>query len=128
MNRREVPVSATDVVSGATGVYNARELDRANEFIAAGAVDHSTYGGSAPGPEGVVLGLDGWRRRWEAAWRGVSDMEVTVERTVASGDTVARLLRTRGTRDGRAFELSGMDIVRVRDGRIVEHWAVVDAG
>lgn len=112
----------------ATEAYVARALDRAGEFIARDAVDHSTYAGTAPGPSGVVLGLDGWRARWEAAWTGVTDVEIVVERAVESGDTVARMLTLRGTRDGRAFELPGIDVVRVRDGRIVEHWAVAAAG
>jgi len=127
MNRRELPVSEQtpgEVVHGATEAYCAGAVDRAAEFIAPDAVDHSTYGGTTPGPAGVPLGVEGWRARWEAALVGVTDLEVAVERTVEAGDTVARVLTTRGTRDGQPFELTGIDIVRVRDGRIAEHWAV----
>lgn len=113
-----------DVVRGVTEAYIAGDLDRGLEFIAPDAVDHSSFAGTVPGVAGTVLGLDAWRKRWEAMRAEVPDLKVTVERTVEAGDTVARLLTTRGTRDGQVFELSGMDIVRVRDGRIVEHWAV----
>ncbi|WP_445189330.1 ester cyclase [Pseudonocardia sp. Cha107L01] len=58
-----------------------------------------------------------------------------IELQVAEGDLVVSLIRGRGVHDGeilgisatnREIETEGIAIHRVRDGKIVEYWAVVD--
>ena len=56
------------------------------------------------------------------------DLQVEVEQVLVDGDMVARRLRTRGHRDGQPVEMRGMDMVRIRDGKLVEHWAVAIPG
>jgi ketosteroid isomerase-like protein len=101
----------------ATEAWNTGALNRVPEFVAADAVDHSRVDGQAADPED-------WNQRRQALRAAIPDLQVSVERVVATGDTVGRLLKSRGTRAGQPFEAFGMDIVRVRDGKIVEHWAV----
>jgi predicted ester cyclase len=59
--------------------------------------------------------------------------EVTLQ--VAEGDLVVSHIRGRGTHEGELFgipatnkevETEGIAIQRIRDGKIVEYWAVVD--
>ncbi len=59
------------------------------------------------------------------------DLHTTVEGQVAEGDIVVTWFRATGTHDGdcqgvkathRKLRLSGVNIQRIRDGRIVEHW------
>jgi steroid delta-isomerase-like uncharacterized protein len=59
------------------------------------------------------------------------DIEVLVEDTVAEGDKVAARCRVRATHGGeglgfaatnRPVEFTGISIVRIRDGKIVEAW------
>ncbi len=64
----------------------------------------------------------------------VPDMSFTIEDAVQSGDTVWVRVRARGTAtgpffgppSGRTVETTVIDIVRIVDGRIVEHWGVPD--
>ncbi|MEV0619455.1 ester cyclase [Nonomuraea sp. NPDC050404] len=84
------------------------------------------------GTDGDHHGLAAWRAKWERSISGETgfhDMSVEVEQNVADGDLSANIYRSRGTHtaSGRRYDVRGMDMIRVRDGRIVEHWAVMDA-
>ena len=63
------------------------------------------------------------------------DPRFTVEDVIAEGDRVAVRWRHRGTQvepflglpaTGKPFEIAGIDIYRGEDGRLAEHWHVVD--
>jgi predicted ester cyclase len=66
--------------------------------------------------------------------RAVPDMSFTIEDSASHGDTTWVRVRGRGTNtgpffgppSGRPVELTVIDVVRVVDGRIVEHWGVPD--
>ncbi len=69
---------------------------------------------------------------WEQARAAFPDMTFTVNLLVESGDLVVSNWTVKGTHDGAAFfdvapsgqpiEINGTAILRIRDGRIVEHW------
>jgi predicted ester cyclase len=76
-----------------------------------------------------------WRRKWEYMRAGCPDMEVITEHSVENGEWVANRYTIRGTHTGdffgqpatgERFETRGMDMVRVRDGQLVEHWAFAE--
>jgi len=62
------------------------------------------------------------------------DMTVTIEDSVEHGDTIWTRLRATGTATGPFFgppsgqpiDITVIDVCRVVDGRIVEHWGVPD--
>jgi len=62
------------------------------------------------------------------------EMTFTIEDSVIAGDTVWARVRARGTAtgpffgppSGRPVDITVMDVVRVVDGLIVEHWGVPD--
>lgn len=64
----------------------------------------------------------------------VPDLAFTVEDEVVAGDTIWARVRVRGTATGPFFgppsgnpvDITVVDIARVVDGRIVEHWGVPD--
>ena len=66
--------------------------------------------------------------------RAFPDMTFTIEDAVESGDTIWVRVRGRGTAtgpffgppSGRPVDITVIDIARVVDGRIVEHWGVPD--
>jgi predicted ester cyclase len=66
--------------------------------------------------------------------RAVPDMSFTIEDSVTRGDTVWARVRGRGTAtgpffgppSGHAVDITVIDVARVVDGRIVEHWGVPD--
>jgi predicted ester cyclase len=64
-----------------------------------------------------------------------SDMSYTVEHVTASNDMVWMHVKARGRHTGplgaipptgKTFEIDVVDIARVEDGKIVEHWGVPD--
>jgi ketosteroid isomerase-like protein len=84
------------------------------------------------GAVGDHRGRAAWRQKWElmaAGGYGFTDTSVTVEQNVASGDTSVNRYTSRGTdaATGRRYEVTSMDMIRVRGGRIVEHWALQDS-
>jgi steroid delta-isomerase-like uncharacterized protein len=67
--------------------------------------------------------------------RALPDLSMTVEDMIAAGDRVVCRVTLRGTQHGtfmgipatgRHVTITGIDIARVIDGRVVEHWAEMD--
>lgn len=110
---------------GAYGDIMAGTFGEALALIDPGVVDHRG------GTEGDHVGVGAWREKWERAGAGGAfrDTSVEVEQSVASGEFSANRYAMRGTHaaSGGSYEVTGIDMIRVRDGRVVEHWAVVDA-
>jgi steroid delta-isomerase-like uncharacterized protein len=104
------------------------ELDRVGEFVLPGFVDHSLPPGLPYGDEGVraILGL---------IREAFPDHDANVLQMVAEGDLVATHKELTGTHLGEFFGVPAtgrratirvMDFVRYEDGRIAEHWNIVD--
>jgi predicted ester cyclase len=106
----------------------SRDLDRLGEFFADGFTSHNM-------PPGLPQGIAGVRAFFGLFLAGLSDIEVTVDELLADGDRVAVATTTRGTHTGelfgvaptgRAITVTGIDLVRVEAGRIVEHRGLTD--
>jgi predicted SnoaL-like aldol condensation-catalyzing enzyme len=115
----ETTLGPADVVARTTEAFNAGDFDSALQWMADHAVNH--------GPP-ATDGLDAWRQTWIASRTAFPDMRAYVEQVVEQGDMVCRRLRIMGTSapTGRQMDVLGMDMVRVADGKVVEHWAFVD--
>jgi steroid delta-isomerase-like uncharacterized protein len=109
-------------------VVNNGNLALLDELCSTDYVDHDDDV-ATPGREGLKQHLAMIRR-------GFPDTRVTVEDLVADGDKVAARTTHRGTHTedfmgmpptGKQVTMSGMDITRLVDGKIVEHWGLVDA-
>jgi steroid delta-isomerase-like uncharacterized protein len=79
-------------------------------------------------------GLEGLRQR-VSTLRTAFKQEFTLELLIAEGDKVAVLWTSRGTHvgdflglppTGKSYTIQGIDIHLLRDGRMAEHWDVVD--
>jgi predicted ester cyclase len=110
-------LTPAEVLDRMTEAYNNGDFDAGLDLIDPAAIDHSAPGGPS-------VDRAAWRARWEKARADVPDMRVEVEQVLVDGDMVSRRLRSRGHRDGQLVEVFGMDMVRVRGGKLVEHWAV----
>ena len=98
------------------------------ELIHPDFVDHSRPPGVAAGAEGVRQQFDAFRAAFDPFRAEILDL-------VAEGDKVVSRKVFRGTHSGpfqgmeptgAEVEIHVIDIVRVKDGRIVEHWNCVD--
>ncbi|GHG07516.1 ester cyclase [Streptomyces filamentosus] len=85
--------------------------------------------------QGVASDRAQWRRKWEGILAGVPDFTVTTLHSIENGEWVANRYRITGTHTGdffgqpptgKRFEVMGMDMVRVVDGLLVEHWVVAE--
>jgi predicted ester cyclase len=98
------------------------------ELLHPDVLDHSRPPGIAPGADGVRQQFEGFRAAFDGFRAEVLDQ-------IAEGDKVVTRKVFRGTHSGSfngveptgaEVEIGVIDIVRVQDGRIVEHWNCVD--
>jgi steroid delta-isomerase-like uncharacterized protein len=106
---------------------NEGDWDVLDEFLAPDFVDHAPVPGYSPDREGM--------RQAAAMFKQATPGRHVLEDQVAEGDKVVTRVRGVGTHEGELFgipatgnelEFEGIAIHRVADGKIVEHWAVVD--
>ena len=118
-----------DIVRRFVDEYQTAGSDAAfDELLAKDVVDHSRPPGVAPGAEGV-------RQQFDAFRAAFPDFRATILDQVEEGDKVVTRKVFHGTHLGplqgipptaRQVEINVIDIVRVVDGKIVEHWNCVD--
>lgn len=122
-NKRIVRAFAEDVV-------HRGNLDRIPEFFSPAYVAHD------PSNPGRIGGLEGARRFISMLHAGMSTIEYTVEDMIAEGDKVVYRWMLKGTHTGvfmgvpptgNRISMSGIDIIRLSEGKIVESWVNADA-
>jgi steroid delta-isomerase-like uncharacterized protein len=96
----------------------------ADRLYAPDVVDHNPLSGQGPGLDGI--------KQLVAVYHAVfPDLSVSTDDVVVSGDRVAVRWTAIGTHQGdqlgvpatgRQVRLTGIDILRIEDGRIVERW------
>ena len=74
-------------------VFNSHDLERIDEFIAPGSVNHNARAGTPDGPEGA-------REIFTRLWAGFPDMHFDLATMVAEGDKVVCIGIMNGTHDG----------------------------
>lgn len=108
-------------------VQNKQNLDLVDELFSPDCVDHS---GMAQ--EG---GIEGIKRFFTMINAAFPDAHFTVQDQVAEGDMVVTRKTLRATHTGELFgipatgkriEMNVIDILRVVDGKMTDHWAVAD--
>ncbi|MGH2812779.1 MAG: ester cyclase [Actinomycetota bacterium] len=107
---------------------DGRRVEVAEELIADDFVDHS----AGPGEKGTKKEGIQW---FQYIWQALPDFSVQIKGQVAEEDKVATLKTFSGTHEGElmgvpptgrrvAFDI--FDLLRIRDGKVVEHWGVYD--
>ena len=106
--------------------FNDGDLDALDAFVAPDSVEHQ---------EGSASGIAGLRALITELRTAYSDLHLEIQDTATSGDKVWFRIRSTGTNDGpmwgrpatgRTIDVTVMDVMRVVDGRMVEHWGVAD--
>jgi predicted ester cyclase len=109
-------------------VQSAGNIDLIDEICSPEFVNHSAPPGIPADCEGIKIVTAMFRRAFP-------DSYFTVEDMVAEGDKVATRKTFHGTHEGefmgippsgRSVSMGLMDIVRISEGRVVEHWSVGD--
>jgi steroid delta-isomerase-like uncharacterized protein len=111
-------------------LINTGDVDGFGDLLAESFVEHE----ETPGFEPTKDGVKAFFRMYLAAF---PDLRMDPQDVIASGDKVVARLRATGTHKGefmgipatgRAVDVQLIDIMRFGgDGRVVEHWGVVDA-
>ncbi|HYP40332.1 MAG TPA: ester cyclase [Chloroflexia bacterium] len=108
--------------------FTGGNLALVDEIIIADAVDHQAPPGAAQGVEGVKQVISMFRAAFP-------DLQVTVDQMIAEGDTLAGRFTMSGTHQGefmgipptgKRMEITGIDVVRFENGKMVEHWGNSD--
>jgi steroid delta-isomerase-like uncharacterized protein len=110
-------------------LWNANvDLALVDELVAPDFVSHSAPPGLAPGREGV--------KQWVSIFhKAFPDIYSRAEDVIAEGDKVVERFTAGGTHQGEFFGISptgkkattsGINIFRIANGQIVEHWGNSD--
>ena len=109
-------------------IQDKGQIDRVADFIRADIVDHSAV-------PGMPAGIDGARMIFAAIRQGFPDHDAKIVHQIAEGDLVATYKTLTGTHSGDLFgtpptgkraTIRVMDFVRYKDGKVAEHWGIVD--
>jgi steroid delta-isomerase-like uncharacterized protein len=110
-------------------VWNQGDFSRLDELVSNDIVVH----GSAPGSD--IHGPEGVRQFYTMLRDAFPDLHFTIEDQIASGDRVVTRWTASGTHrgdfqgiapTGRQVRVSGVDIDRIVDGKVVECWPIAD--
>lgn len=108
--------------------FTQNNLDVLDELIASDVTDHNPNPGQPPGLEGLKQFISSMHTI-------LSDLQMNVEDMVAEGDKVVARLRVSGTHQGESMgnaptgnqvTFTGIDILRIAEGKVVEHWGNID--
>jgi steroid delta-isomerase-like uncharacterized protein len=111
-----------------TEVVNEGKIDLIDELCAENFMEHEELPGVKPNREGVKQFFKMYRTAFP-------DLNFKIEQMIAKDDKVVTYLTITGTQkaefmgmpaSGKKINLKGIDIVRFKDGKAVEHWGVTD--
>ena len=103
-------------------MLNTHDADLVDEFIAEGYVNHNVV---------VADGREANREFWAMFFAGLPDVTASMQDVVIGGDRVVGRFVYRGTHTGDLMgvpatgaqvQMRSIDIWRVQDGLLVEHW------
>ena len=111
--------------------FNERDLQGEADVLAPGFVAHVP---DAPAPLDLE-GLEAWRQFTAPFTEALPDLRLTIQDIAAEGDTVAARVAFRGTHrgefqglppTGKEVAFSSIEIDRVVDGKVEEHWVEIN--
>jgi steroid delta-isomerase-like uncharacterized protein len=108
--------------------FNRGDVSVVDELVADDFVDHDPMPGMPPNREGLKAMIRDLHQAFP-------DFHTEVEDQIVAGDKVVERWSCTGTQEGefmgipptnRHVEIHGIDISRLADGRLVEHWTQID--
>lgn len=124
-----MPTNKQLVDSFIQDLFTKGELDAVERYLSPSFVNHDPpFPGAPEGPEGMRLAAAMFRSAlpdWHSdVDQLIAEDDVVVERFTASGTHCAELMGVAAT--GNRITLRGINIFRIKDGRIVERWGQLD--
>ena len=112
-------------MNGIDDAIQRKDFSKLGDFIAQDCIDHA-------GEHGDVVGLDSLKASL-AGWVATVDEKTTVIKRLADDEYVMSwnqnsgkyLTEGQGHKVGDTFNLSGIDVVKFKDGKAVEHWMMM---
>jgi len=107
---------------------NAKDLERALTLFSPNYVEHSAF-------PGMPMGVEAVRAYFSMLFAGFPDVQATILDMIAEGDKVVLRASSEGTHTGpfmgipptgKHAKWSFIDISRIENGKIVEHWNETD--
>ena len=104
------------------------DIAAADDYMDTAAVDPAPWPGHPANRDGFKAGLSEMRTSFP-------DLAITVERMITEDDLVVAHTTMSGTYlgefmgiagSGKTFNVEAIDILRMRGGKIAEHWGVID--
>jgi ketosteroid isomerase-like protein len=104
------------------GAFNRHDV----AAVMAAQTEDCVFENTAPAPDGARFeGQAAVRAFWERFFENSPDALFEAEDVFAAGDRAVVRWIYRKTRDGRPWHLRGVDVFRVRDGKVAEKLAYV---
>jgi steroid delta-isomerase-like uncharacterized protein len=111
-------------------IISTGDFGRATEIVDQDAPDNELLSYDPPAKL-----IDTFKETFAEARAGFPDLSITVEDVMAEGDQVAARVTMHGTHrgesqgiapTGKRVEVRAIDMFRISDGKIVEHWGHAD--
>jgi len=102
-------------------VWNARQINRIEQFVVPNYVGHEPHAPATHGPAGM-------RQVAQTFWDNFPDATFTILDVLAEGDLVALHVRFQATYrpTGHPITIMGMGLYRIVEGKIAESWSHMD--
>ena len=130
---KAAPAADASIVERFASTLNAHDLDAFAALFAEDYVNHQ-LSAAAPPPAGV-RSKTATVNFFAARLKGLPDLKVSIQASLAEGDKAAASFLYEGTqtgplygvpRTGKRLSFTSCDIFRVADGKIAEHWGMGD--
>ena len=111
-------------------IISTGDLDRAAEIVDREAPDNELRPGDPPAKL-----IDTFKETFSEAREGFPDLTIRIEDVMAEGDWDTARVTMRGTHrgefqgiapTGKRVEVRAIDMFRIEDGKIIEHWGHAD--
>lgn len=123
------PQENKTIIRRLTEAFDRGDVTMVEYWVDPGYVDHSPAPGQPAGRDGLM----NFARMLSTAF---PDGKTTIDDLMAERDQVVCRWTARGTHKGefmgipatrKRVTITGMDVWRIRDGRVIEHWGEFDA-
>lgn len=110
------------IVHSINDAIESGDVNKLDQYIATDGVDHAEHGD--------VNGLDSIKAHLKQFHDEYPDMKLEEQQEAANGDYVFSLTRFTGTNvvpsmgapAGTHFDMAAVEVVKIKDGKVTEHW------